>query len=178
MAAIYEEMGSLLLWIGTVKFNVPRGDAELVLQEALFALVQSVDIIRDYRAWLVAVMCNTCRRYWRTRRYEERRFAPEPSANHVTDGGTLGAKVERKFLVAQALKCLSPKQRKVLKLHYFDGMTAIEVAEELGTTPGYAERLIHKALRRAREYLEWLSEHPRERDEPIDTFRRRGDAKP
>ena len=44
-----------------------------------------------------------------------------------------------------------PRCRETLKLHYFDGRSASEVARELETTTRYAEKLIHNCLKRVRE---------------------------
>jgi RNA polymerase sigma factor (sigma-70 family) len=53
--------------------------------------------------------------------------------------------------VQQALAYLQPRCRETLRLHYFDGRSAAEVARELETTTRYAEKLIHNCLKRVRE---------------------------
>jgi hypothetical protein len=59
-------------------------------------------------------------------------------------------RLEQTILVRRLLKHLRPGERKVLRLHYFEGQTATEIAATLDTTVRYAEKLISKALAQAR----------------------------
>jgi len=51
----------------------------------------------------------------------------------------------------KVLGYLQPRCRETLRLHYFEGRSAVDVAKELETTNRYAEKLIHNCLKRARE---------------------------
>jgi DNA-directed RNA polymerase specialized sigma24 family protein len=53
--------------------------------------------------------------------------------------------------IQQALGYLQPRCRETLRLHYFEGRSAGEVAREMETTTRYAEKLIHNCLKRVRE---------------------------
>jgi RNA polymerase sigma factor (sigma-70 family) len=111
--------------------------------------------IENPKAWLIAAVCNGSRHYWRSRSplfasedLDGETFARDPAAELT--------KIEHDILVSRMLSLLPPRQREVLRLHYFEQMTAPEMAARLGTTTRYAERLIWKSLKSARRIYERL----------------------
>lgn len=52
-------------------------------------------------------------------------------------------------------KELTPRQRKVLELHYEQGMSGVEIAEELGINPSTVSRTLSRARERLRRYLQY-----------------------
>ncbi|MEK7564276.1 MAG: sigma factor-like helix-turn-helix DNA-binding protein [Patescibacteria group bacterium] len=57
----------------------------------------------------------------------------------------------RKELIEMALKSLKPKEERVLRLRFFNGMTLEEVATELGLSSGERARQVQElALRKIR----------------------------
>lgn len=106
--------------------------------------------IDNPKAWLVGAVCNASRRYWRERARREHTegtsiddLATPPEVVDID-------RLEREILVRRLLEELQPRQREVLRLHYFDGFTATEIADKLDTTVRYAQKLIWKALSKAR----------------------------
>lgn len=64
------------------------------------------------------------------------------------------AQVDAEILVNELVTGLESRSAEVLHLHYIQGFTAREIAEKLDTSESYAENLISKGLREAKEFLE------------------------
>ncbi|HUP46505.1 MAG TPA: sigma-70 family RNA polymerase sigma factor [Thermoanaerobaculia bacterium] len=147
---LYVQYRTLLLSVACRKFRVPDADAEGLLQEVFLSFLQTGAQIDNVRAWLVAAICNASRHYWRSQGRSEP--LPEDYLEHSDPGShSLPEKRATEMTIQQALGYLQPRCRETLKLHYFDGRSASEVARELETTTRYAEKLIHNCLKRVRE---------------------------
>lgn len=147
---LYVQHRTLLLSVACRKFRVPESDAESLLQEVFLSFMQTGTKIDNIRAWLVAAICNASRHYWRTQGRVE--SLPEDYMEHSDPiSHALPEKRAMEMTVQQALAYLQPRCRETLRLHYFDGRSAAEVAKELETTTRYAEKLIHNCLKRVRE---------------------------
>ncbi|HEY0139526.1 MAG TPA: sigma-70 family RNA polymerase sigma factor [Thermoanaerobaculia bacterium] len=147
---LYIEHRNLLLYVACRKFRIPDGDAENLIQEVFLSFLQTGTKIDNVRAWLVAAMCNASRHYWRASGRTE--SLPDDFNDH-SDPGThsLADQFALQITMQQALRYLQPRCRETLRLHYFEGQSAGEVARELETTNRYAEKLIHNCLKRVRE---------------------------
>lgn len=147
---LYIDHRNLLLYVACRKFRIPDTDAENLIQEVFLSFLQTGTRIDNIRAWLVAAMCNASRHYWRAQGRTE--SLPEDFNDH-SDPHThgLAEQFALQMTVRQALKYLQPRCRETLRLHYFEGRSAGEVARELETTNRYAEKLIHNCLKRVRE---------------------------
>jgi RNA polymerase sigma factor (sigma-70 family) len=158
--ALYVQYRGLLLYVAARKFHVPAMDCEALVHEALMALLQACVRIENPKAWLVAAVCNASRAYWRTRaRITNMEGARIDSLADTTD--TFDAKrIEQEVLVRALVRRLRPEDREILRLHYYEQLTAAEIATRFQTTTGYAEKLIVIALRRARDIYSWLSTQP------------------
>jgi RNA polymerase sigma-70 factor (sigma-E family) len=66
--------------------------------------------------------------------------------------------VERRLLVRRALGALTPRQRAVVVLRYFEDLTERDAAEVLGVSVGTVKSQTHLALRRLREAAPELAE--------------------
>ena len=137
------------------------------------ALLQQTTLINNVRAWLIGATCNGCKNYWRVVA-RERIFVSVSDREHVLDDmqsdEELSAVVERQAIVAKVLERLTERQRRVLRLHYFDGYTVTEIARVLDITDGYARKLTYVALKRARRAYMLLtsgSDEPRRRRRSI-----------
>ena len=147
---LYVQYRTLLLSVACRKFRVPESDAEGLLQEVFLSFLQTGTRIENIRAWLVAAICNASRHYWRSQGRSE--SLPEDYLEHSDPGShSLPEKRAMEMTIQQALGYLQPRCRETLRLHYFEGRSASEVARELETTTRYAEKLIHNCLKRVRE---------------------------
>jgi RNA polymerase sigma-70 factor (sigma-E family) len=103
-------------------------------------------IVRDNISW------------WRKRRLEVVGGA-SASAATVADGS---AATERRLLLDAALAVLTPRQRAVVVLRYYDDLSERDTAEALGVSVGTVKSQTHLALRRLREAAPELAELLRE----------------
>jgi RNA polymerase sigma-70 factor (sigma-E family) len=130
-------------------------------------LVQA-SLVKLYRAWpgvdqvggepdayLRRIIVNTHRSWWRAR---WRREAP---AAQLPDRPGRGEDADQRALavsVRQALRQLSPKQRAVLVLRYYEDLPEAEIASLLGCSPGTVKTHAHRGLRALRAELGRLGE--------------------
>lgn len=135
---------------------MPDHDCEALVQDAVFSYLTSGPPDNP-RAWLVAAVCNASRHYWRQRvRTSDLEGARLDEVEGPPDGMDID-RMERSILVRGLLARLRPRDRDVLRLHYFEGRTATEIADILETTARYAEKLIWKALTHARDEYDRLN---------------------
>jgi RNA polymerase sigma factor (sigma-70 family) len=153
---LYRERRSLLLYVASRKFRIPESDAENLVQEVFLSYLQTGTKIDNVRAWLVAAMCNASRHYWRARGRTE--SLPENFGEHA-DTRSLGLadQFALKMTIRQAVQYLPERCQETLRLHYFEGHSASEVARLLETTSRYAEKMIHNCLNRVREVYRKIS---------------------
>ena len=148
--ALYVQYRTLLLAVACRKFRVPDADAEGLLQEVFLSFLQNGSRIDNVKSWLIAAVCNASRHYWRSQGRSEQ--LPEDYLEHSDPvSHSLVEKRATELTVQKALGYLQPRCRETLRLHYFEGRSASEVAKELETTTRYAEKLIHNCLKRVRE---------------------------
>jgi RNA polymerase sigma factor (sigma-70 family) len=148
--ALYVEHRNLLLFVACRKFRVDEGDAENLIQEVFLSLLQTCARIENVRAWLVAAVCNASRHYWRVQGRTDQ-LPQDFGEQSDPDSHGLAERFAMQMTMQKVLGYLQPRCRETLRLHYFEGRSAPDVARELDTTNRYAEKLIHNCLRRARE---------------------------
>lgn len=148
---MYRDYRRLLLYIAGHKFGVPNADTEALLQETMIAFLTTHTRIDNPKAWLVATMCNVSRRYWRYRiRMNDIEGGVLTDATDVAlDMGI--DRIERELIVQRVLSLLHDRDRELLRLRYFEQLTARAIGELRGTSLGYTEKRIRIALSRARE---------------------------
>jgi len=151
---LYRLYFNLMLYLSSQRFKVPESDAESLIHEVFLTFLANSSDVRDPRAWLVGSICHASRHYWRMNgRLESMSDEVLEQADPSAPG--LAETVATRISVQETLSRLHEKCRHTLSLKYFEGCSAIEVARELDTTPRYAEKLIHKCLKRAHKiYLD------------------------
>ncbi|QOC91303.1 SigE family RNA polymerase sigma factor [Micromonospora craniellae] len=97
----------------------------------------------DPEAYVRRVMYHQQVSWWRRRRLVAR--PPERSAGDGTEASVL------RLGLAAALRKLTPRQRVVIVLRFYEDLTEARVAEVLGCSVGTVKRHGHDALRRLRE---------------------------
>jgi RNA polymerase sigma-70 factor (sigma-E family) len=125
-----------------------RHRAEDLLQETLIKVAARWPRLRDGDpdAYARTILVRDNISWWRRRRRETLvAVAPERSS-----GGDFEA-VDRRLIVAEALDRLTPRQRAVLVLRYYDDLTEQQTAAALGVSTGTVKAHAHHGLARLRE---------------------------
>lgn len=120
-------------------------DAEDLVQTTLVKVVPQWRRIRDNpEPYVRRVMVNENVSRWRHRRWRERSTDELP--------GTLAAERDVVELIAvrDALATLAPRQRAVLVLRYYEGLSEAEIAEQMSISPGTVKSQARDALARLR----------------------------
>lgn len=122
--------------------------AEDLVQEALTQVAVRWRRLRDQspEAYARQVIVRGNISWWRKHRRElvdgVERVVPVPSGEPAVD---------RRLLLDHALAALTPRQRAVVVLRYFDDLSERDTAEALGVSVGTVKSQTHLALRRMRE---------------------------
>ncbi|HVT45629.1 MAG TPA: sigma-70 family RNA polymerase sigma factor [Thermoanaerobaculia bacterium] len=149
VAEVYDLHFNTLRYLAEYRFGIPHGDAESLVHDAFISYIGYLEQIHDVRAWLVSAVCNSCRNYLRVRgRFDSLSGLPEqsdPASQKIAEAITL------RIAARETLARLQQKCRDTLRLRYFEGHSASELATQLDTTNRYAEKLIYKCLKRAHE---------------------------
>jgi len=116
-------------------------DCEDAVQEALLKAWAGRDSLRNeewFETWLIRILINECKGFWRRRERKEVELTNE--ADHQTSGNPA---------LMDALMALDEKHRIVLELKYIEGYSVKETALILGIPEG----TVKWRLNRAREAL-------------------------
>ena len=116
-----------------------------IAQDAFLGLQPRYPELRNPRAYLRVTIVNGCRRHRRreARRQESQRLAAEPE---------LVSPPSREIL--DLVDRLPDRQRAVLVLRYFEGLSEAEIADTLSCRPGTVKSLASRALDRLRKELD------------------------
>jgi RNA polymerase sigma-70 factor (ECF subfamily) len=129
-----------------------RGDAEDAVNEAILRAWGSFEGLRDrnaFRPWLTRIVVNVCRNELRHRRVvqidpigdDDRPAADSFEHGLLRDG------------VARALDSLSPEQRVVVVLRYWNDLAVGDISRLLGVPAGTVKWRLHAANGRMKAYL-------------------------
>ncbi|MCM2314879.1 MAG: sigma-70 family RNA polymerase sigma factor [Thermoanaerobaculia bacterium] len=143
VAAVYDAYRGFLVALVCQKFRVPDDDALGLVHEVFLSFLRCRRDIENQRAWLIAAACNAARGYWRQHRDDD-----DPATALESIGRSGDAEVLVR--VAEVLRRLPERSRRVLELHYLEGHSTREIATILNTTQGFAEKLVHQSLVQAR----------------------------
>jgi len=151
-ARLYEDNLSLLVAIAMRKFQVPEPDAEGLAHEVFFSYLKRKNEIRDLHPWLIGAICHASRYFWRqNRRHTEQLdhswavLRPDPSSTEILDS------LPAQLAAREILELLSPRYQEILRLRYYQGYSIQEIADYLGVTAKYTQKLVSKCLRRAEQ---------------------------
>lgn len=128
--------------------------AEDLVQEALTKVALRWGRLRDGHptAYARQVLVRDQISWWRRQRRQPV-TSVEPPPTSAADPG-----VERRLLLESALARLTPRQRAVVVLRYYDDLSVEQAAETLGVSTGTVKSQTHLALRRLREGAPELAE--------------------
>lgn len=99
------------------------------------------------RAWLFGIARNAALDELR-RRGRATALEGEASADHADDPAELGL---RRALLRGALESLQPRERELVALKFFAGLTNAELATVIGTTETNAGTRLHRVIEKLRE---------------------------
>ena len=133
-----------------------RADAEDAAQEAFVRAWRSLGTWRrdaPLRAWLLTIAVNVCRTHGARRRgHAPLEDVPDPIDPGPRADGGLAAEEARRA-VRGAVDALPPRQREVVLLKVFSGMTHEDVAGAMGLTVGAVKAHLHQAVANLRRRL-------------------------
>jgi RNA polymerase sigma-70 factor (sigma-E family) len=124
-------------------------EADELVQAALVKTYGAWGRVRsqaDPDAYVRRVMVNTRNSWWSRRRPT----VPLDAAPESADPGSAFATRDEREAMWQALATLPRKQRAVLVLRYYEGLSEAEIAEVLGCSPGTVKSQAAKALAKLR----------------------------
>lgn len=128
--------------------------AEDLVQDALIEVALRWRRLRleNPGAYARRVLVNDNISWWRQHRRESLREA-EPGSRPSGDGS-----VDRRMMLREALARLTPRQRSVVVLRYYEDLSESQTAELMGVSIGTVKSQTHLALRRLRETAPELAE--------------------
>ena len=151
-ARMYEDNLGLLVAIAVRKFQVPEVDAEGLAHEVFFSYLKRKNEIRDLHPWLIGAICHASRYFWRQngRRTEQLDHSwallrPDPASAGILD------LLPSQLAAREILESLPPRYQEILRLRYYEGYSIREIADYLGVTEKYTQKLVTKCLRRAEQ---------------------------
>jgi RNA polymerase sigma-70 factor (sigma-E family) len=106
--------------------------------------------IEDPQAFVRKVMVNSYASWYR-RKSRQETVTANPAQDLVIDDQA--ARVDDRDAVWRALLTLPPRQRTVIVLRYYEGLSELEIAAVMGTTAGTVKSQAARALRRLAETL-------------------------
>lgn len=139
-------------------FLLTGGDqhaAEDLLQTALTRTVARWNSVDSPEAYVRQVMYRQQISWWRLARWRREAIVADPPESVGPDGTRTA---DLKIVVRRALARLTPRQRTVLVLRYFEDMPEAEIAAVLGCSVGTVRSTVHRSLARLRRSAPELAE--------------------
>lgn len=157
--AIVDQFSSLMLRTATM--IVGDSDvAEDVVQDALIQAWNHLPDLREasaLRPWLMRIVVNQCisfkRRLARSTAFMRQSLSDQETDLLAQAADDHKGRMERDWDLAHAIESLPMKQRVVIVLHYYNGMTLPEMAKTLQTSENTLKKRIQAALNSLRRIL-------------------------
>lgn len=160
---IVEQYGTLMLRTATMIVG-DRDIAEDVVQDALIQAWHHLADLREagaLRPWLMRIVVNQCisfkRRLARSTAFMRQALSEQETDLIAQAADDFKGHMERNWDLAHAIKNLPMKQRVVIVLHYYNGMTLPEMALMLQTSENTLKKRIQAALTNLRRVLRTAS---------------------
>ena len=137
-----------------------RDTAEDLVQDALIQAWHHLADLRKaeaLRPWLIRIVINQCisfkRRLARTTAFMRQALSEQETDLIAQAADDYKGHMERNWDLAHTIQTLPPKQRTVIILHYYNGMTLPEMAQTLHTSENTLKKRIQVALINLRRTL-------------------------
>lgn len=132
------------------------GLAEDVVQEALLRAWRDPNLTNREenvsRAWLFTVTRHLIVDRWRSAAFR-REVTGLPVGNELSSGDATGEVLDR-WLIADALRCMSPPHRAVVCAAYYEQLSVAEISRRLRIPEGTVKSRLHYGLRSLRLILQ------------------------
>jgi RNA polymerase sigma-70 factor (ECF subfamily) len=149
---LYEQNYGFLVGVAARKFQVPAVDAEALAHEVFLSYLKRKSEIREVHKWMIGAICHASRYYWRKHgRITEQLDAEVAAARPDPQSTNIRELLPMRIAAGEVLNGLPPRYQQILRLRYFDGLSIKEIAEHLGVTSKYTQKLVTKCLRRAEQ---------------------------
>jgi RNA polymerase sigma-70 factor (ECF subfamily) len=156
---IVDQYSSLMLRTASMIVG-DRDVAEDVVQDALIQVWYHLPDLRKagaLRPWLMRIVVNQCisfkRRLMRTAAFKRQALSEQETNLIAQAADDHKGRMERNWDLAQAITTLPIKQRVVIVLHYYYGMTLPEMAQVLTTSENTLKKRVQAALTNLRRIL-------------------------
>ena len=138
--------------VPALRKKLPVEDA---VQETFSRALESIDRFRwcgedSFMKWLGTIARNVIARAARNNKVSTNFELVREVPGSGTSPSRLARREERFDRLEQALKALTPDQRKVIRLSRIDGLKIRDIAQRLGKTPDAVQQLIVRGLRSLR----------------------------
>ena len=137
-----------------------RDVAEDAVQNALIQAWQHLPSLREtgaLRPWLMRIVVNQCisfkRHLARSTKFLQQSFSEQETARASQVADYAKGRVECNWDLEQAIENLPAKQRTVIALHYYQGMTLPEMSQTLQTSENTLKKRIQAALSNLRHIM-------------------------
>ncbi|HEY4389171.1 MAG TPA: RNA polymerase sigma factor [Ktedonobacteraceae bacterium] len=157
--AIVDQYSTLMLRTASMIVG-DRDIAEDVVQDALIQAWHHLADLRKagaLRPWLMRIVVNQCisfkRRLTRSAAFMRQALSEQETDLIAQAADDHKGRMERDWDLAQAIKELPMKQRVVIVLHYYNGMTLPEMSQTLNTSENTLKKRIQAALTNLRRIL-------------------------
>jgi len=147
-------------WAVAYRFVGDVHEAEDLVQNAFLRILdaaQRYEPTAAFRTYLYRILTRLCTDHVRKKRpipLDPLPQLPSPglsSSEHIE-------RLERERSIQAALDTLPPQYRMVIILRYFEGLSSVEIAQTMNTTPKAVERLLARARKCLEPFLTPLSE--------------------
>lgn len=133
-----------------------RADVEDISQEVFLRLLRynQAELVQHPQAYLFKMASNVAAEWSiaaRARRPHDSKWLSDLRAGDLPEDAAARAKAEEEM--ERAINSLPPRQREVLKLQFYEGLSYAEIAERLGTTPRAVKRNVIKSYQKLRSEL-------------------------
>lgn len=130
--------------------GVPLCDADDRVHDVFASFIVHRADVRDPGPYLMGAMRNAASEYWRSQGKERAVFsdADDVESESGCEDGLVDA-ISARVAVSATLAALGPSCRDALRLYYFDGETAADIAQQRETSTGYIHRLLTLCRQRA-----------------------------
>ncbi len=156
---IVDQYGTLMLRTASIIVG-DRDIAEDLVQDALIQAWHHLADLRKagaLRPWLLRIVVNQCisfkRRLARTTAFMRQALSEQETDLLAQAADDHKGRMERDWDLARAIDNLPAKQRIVIILHYYHGMTLPEMAQALHTSENTLKKRIQAALTNLRRML-------------------------